>query len=58
MNKSNIKKLLKKLPNDTILVIKANDQCYTSWPIDIKYTSEGIWMVVFDVSKAILDSKD
>lgn len=57
MNKSNIKKLFRKLPKDTILVIKDDHQCHTTWPVEIKYTSEGIWMVIFDVSKEKLDSK-
>ncbi len=52
MTKKNIKHLLKRLPKNTEVVIKNNDgSLYSSWDIEIKYTSEGTWVVMFDLSK-------
>ena len=51
MKKTNIKKLLRKLPRDTEIVVKAPDgSLHTSWPVEIKYTSDGTWIVLFNLS--------
>ena len=52
MKKKNIKKLLRRLPRDTEIVVKlSNGTLHTSWPVEIKYTSEGTWIVLFDLSE-------
>lgn len=52
MKKKNIKKLLRRLPRDTEVVVKLPDgTLHTSWPVEIKYTSEGTWIVLFDLSE-------
>lgn len=52
MKKKNIKKLLRRLPRDTEIVVKDKDgTLHTSWPVEIKYTSEGTWIVLFDLSE-------
>lgn len=52
MKKSNIKHLLRRLPKNTEVVVKESDgSLHSSWDIEIKYTSEGTWVVMFDLSK-------
>ena len=52
MKKKNIKRLLRRLPNNTEVVVKDKDGALrSSWDIEIKYTSDGIWVVMFDLSK-------
>ena len=52
MKKNNVKKLLRRLPKNTEVVVKDKDGAlHSSWDIEIKYTSDGIWVVMFDLSK-------
>ena len=51
MKKKAIKKLLRRLPNDTELIIKTDKGLHTAWPVEIKYSSEGNWIVLFDLSE-------
>ena len=52
MKKVNIKKLLRRLPKNTEVVVKDKDGSYhTSWPVEIKYSSDGNWIVLFDLSE-------
>lgn len=52
MKKTNIKKLLRRLPRDTEVVVKLPDgSLEKSWSVEIKYTSEGTWIVLFDLSE-------
>ena len=52
MKKQSIIKLLRRLPKDTELVVKLPDgSLHTSCPVEIKYSSEGYWIVLFDLSE-------
>ena len=47
MKKKSINKLLRRLPRDTEIVIKTKDGLKINWPAEIKYSSEGNWIVLF-----------
>lgn len=51
MKKKAINRLLKRLPRDTEVVIKTSDGLHTVWPAEIKFSSEGNWIVLFDLSE-------
>lgn len=50
MKKKAINKLLKRLPKDTEIVIKNGTTLHTGFPIEIKYSSDGYWIVVIDIT--------
>ena len=49
MELKSLLKLKHKLPKDTVIVVRdTNGNLFTDWPMEIKYTSEGKWIIMID----------